>query len=69
MAISLRHFILSGLALLAACGAGSAVSAQRLIVVTEARNASGKAVSLTAHSADFDAGSLPGGLTLPGTAS
>lgn len=68
MAISVRQILISGLALLAACGAGSAVSAQRLIVVTEARNAAGNAVSLTAHSADFDAGILPGGFTLPGTA-
>ncbi len=65
----LRHTKFRLAAILALAGLCPTVPGQRMVVVTEARNALGEAARLTLHSADFGVGeSLPGGHTLPGSA-
>jgi hypothetical protein len=65
----LRHTKVRLAAILAIAGLCLTVPGQRMVVVTEARNALGEAARLTLHSADFGVGeNLPGGHPLPGTA-
>lgn len=66
---SLRHSRIWLAALMACAVSVLPAWGQRLVVVTEARNALGESARLMAHSTDFGTGEvLPGGHVLPGSA-